>query len=174
MKKIILAVVAIAVIAALLYGGWLRHSRKVSPLAGKPAPAFVLPQLQDPAKYFSPNDMKGKVWLLNVWGSWCGKCIEELPVLQELARQNIVPIYGLNYKDKRENALDWLERHGNPYTLSISDFDGRIAVDYGVQGVPITYVIDKQGVIQYGMEGEVTSDTLKKKILPLIAELEKK
>jgi len=145
-----------------------------SPLIGKPAPAFTLPQLQDTAKQFSAQDMKGKVWLLNVWSSWCVSCREEHPVLLELARQNIVPIYGLDYKDKREDGLGWLERGGNPYVLSASDIEGRVGIDYGVYGVPETYVIDKQGVIQYKEIGPVTPQNLQNKILPLVAQLQSK
>jgi cytochrome c biogenesis protein CcmG/thiol:disulfide interchange protein DsbE len=143
-------------------------------LVGKPAPAFVLPQLNTPSKTFSPDDMKGKVWLLNVWASWCVACEAEHPVLMDLASQNIVPIYGMDYKDKRETALKVLERRGNPYVLNSSDTDGRVGIDYGVYGVPETYVIDKQGVIQYKQIGPVTPQNLREKILPLVAELEKK
>ncbi len=162
-------------LAGFLYVGLNLDPREVpSPLVGKPAPAFTLPQLHEPSKQFSPADMKGKVWLLNVWASWCVSCREEHPVLIDLARQNIVPIYGLDYKDKRADALTTLREGGDPYVLSVSDAEGRIGIAYGVYGVPETYVIDKQGVIQYKQIGPVTSLNLREKILPLVAELEKK
>ncbi len=175
MMRFIWPLVAFLVLVAFLYVGLGLNPHEVpSPLIGKPAPAFTLPQLQDTAKQFSAQDMKGKVWLLNVWSSWCVSCREEHPVLLELSRQNIVPIYGLDYKDKREDGLGWLERGGNPYVLSASDIEGRVGIDYGVYGVPETYVIDKQGVIQYKEIGPVTPQNLQNKILPLVAQLQSK
>ncbi len=163
------------VIAVFLFIGLNLNPREVpSPLVGKPAPAFVLPQLQNTSKQFSPQDMKGKVWMLNVWASWCATCAAEHPLLMALAQQKIVPIVGLVYKDTREAALNILLRRGDPYILAVSDTDGRIAIDYGVYAVPETYVIDKQGVIQYKQIGAITEENLREKILPLIAELEKK
>jgi cytochrome c biogenesis protein CcmG/thiol:disulfide interchange protein DsbE len=144
-----------------------------SPLINKPAPAFQLPQLHEPTKTFSAQEMKGKVWLLNVWASWCISCREEHPVLLELARAGAVPIYGLNYKDKREDAIDWLDDLGNPYLLSAADIDGRVGIDYGVYGAPETYLIDRDGVIRYKHIGPLTPDVLQGKILPLVKDLEK-
>jgi cytochrome c biogenesis protein CcmG/thiol:disulfide interchange protein DsbE len=118
--------------------------------------------------------MKGKVWILNVWSSWCVSCKEEHPLLVALSNQNIVPIYGLDYKDKREDGEGWLARAGNPYLLSASDFEGRVGIDYGVYGVPESYVIDKQGIIQYKEIGPITPEKLKDKILPLVAQLQAK
>jgi cytochrome c biogenesis protein CcmG/thiol:disulfide interchange protein DsbE len=175
MMRFIWPLVAFLVLVGFLYVGLGLNPHEVpSPLIGKPAPAFTLPQLQEPAKQFSAQDMKGKVWLLNVWSSWCVSCREEHPVLLDLSRQNIVPIYGLDYKDKREDGLGWLERGGNPYVLSASDIEGRVGIDYGVYGVPETYVIDKQGVIQYKEIGPVTPQNLQNKILPLVAQLQAK
>lgn len=175
MMRFILPLVIFLVLAVFLFRGLSLDPREVpSPLVGKPAPAFNLPQLHDPSKRFSPQDMKGKVWLLNVWASWCVSCVEEHPILLELAQQNIVPIYGLDYKDKSVDALDRLTRGGNPYVLTVSDADGRTGIDYGVYGVPETYVIDKQGIIQYKQIGVVTPQNLRDKILPLVAELEKR
>jgi len=175
MMRFILPFVVFIILAVFLFVGLKLDPREVpSPLVGKPAPAFVLPQLQASGQQFSPQEMKGKVWLLNAWASWCVACEAEHPVLMELARMNIVPIYGLDYKDKREAALAVLERRGNPYILNVSDADGRVGIDYGVYGVPETYVIDKQGVIQYKQIGPVTAENLREKILPLVAELEKK
>ncbi|MBI3068607.1 MAG: DsbE family thiol:disulfide interchange protein [Betaproteobacteria bacterium] len=142
-----------------------------SPLIDKPAPHFELPQLHDPGKTFSEKEMVGKVWLLNVWASWCVTCREEHPVLTGLAKSGIAPLYGLNYKDRRQDALAWLKGLGDPYQLSVSDIDGRVAIDYGVYGVPETYVIDKRGVIRYKRIGPVTPEIVQQKIIPLVTEL---
>ena len=130
-----------------------------------------MPQLHAPDKTFSQKDMLGKVWLLNVWASWCVSCREEHPNLVQLARSGTVPIYGLNYKDERDDGIAWLARFGNPYQASAYDRDGRIGIDYGVYGVPETYVIDKAGVIRYKRIGAVTPEILRDKILPLVKEL---
>jgi cytochrome c biogenesis protein CcmG/thiol:disulfide interchange protein DsbE len=156
----------------LLGVGLTLNPREVpSPLIGKPAPHFELPQLHAPDKTFSAKDMLGKVWLLNVWASWCVACREEHPVLLDLAKSGVVPIYGLNYKDERKDGVAWLQRLGDPYQLSAYDIKGGVGIDYGVYGVPETYVIDKRGVIRYKKIGVVTPEILKQKILPLINEL---
>ena len=144
-----------------------------SPLINKAAPAFQLPQLHDPTKTFSPQDMRGKVWLLNVWASWCISCREEHPLLLELARSGAVPLYGLNYKDERKDALAWLDDLGNPYLLSAADLDGRVGIDYGVYGAPETYLIDRDGVIRFKHIGPLTPDVLQAKLLPLVKDLSK-
>ncbi|MBI1175338.1 MAG: DsbE family thiol:disulfide interchange protein [Sideroxydans sp.] len=173
MMRFILPFVLFMVLAGFLYVGLgLKPHEVESPLIDKSAPAFSLPQLAEPAKNFSPEDMKGKVWLFNVWASWCESCKDEHPVLLALAQQNLVPIYGLDYKDKREDAEAWLHQAGNPYTLVASDADGRVGINYGVYGVPETYVIDKQGVIRYKQIGPVTLGSLKDTILPLVQKLE--
>lgn len=162
----------VALIVLLGIGLKLDPREVPSPLIDKPAPAFQLPRLDAPEKSFSQKDMRGKVWLLNVWASWCVACRDEHPVLVEFARSNVVPIYGLNYKDQREDAQRWLARYGNPYELSISDQNGRIGIDYGVYGVPETFVIDKSGVIRYKQIGPITPEVLQSKILPLIRKLD--
>ena len=144
-----------------------------SPLVGKPAPQFELPLLHADDKTFSPKEMLGKVWMLNVWASWCVSCRHEHPVLMDLARSGTLPIYGLNYKDARKDGIEWLERHGNPYRLSAFDAKGAVGIDYGVYGVPESYVIDKRGVIRYKQIGIVTPEILETKILPLVRELER-
>jgi cytochrome c biogenesis protein CcmG/thiol:disulfide interchange protein DsbE len=160
------------VLVVFLGVGLTLNPREVpSPLIGKAAPPFQLPQLHDPEKTFSQKDVVGKVWLLNVWASWCAPCREEHPIWVDLAKRNVVPIYGLNYKDKRADSVAWLQRYGDPYVLSVSDTQGRIGIDYGVYGVPETYVIDKQGVIRFKQIGPVTPTVLKDKILPLIEKL---
>ena len=165
--------IAIFVALLLLLGIGLKlDPREVpSPLIGKAAPHFELPELHQAAKTFSERDMLGKVWVLNVWASWCVSCREEHPVLLDLAAKGEVPIYGLNYKDRREDGLAWLKGMGDPYKLSIFDFDGRVGIDYGVYGVPETYVIDKSGVIRYKRIGPLTPEIVKEKVLPLVREL---
>jgi cytochrome c biogenesis protein CcmG, thiol:disulfide interchange protein DsbE len=174
MMRFILPLVIFLVLAGFLYKGLYLDPHEVpSPLIDKPAPAFSLPQLHNPKKQFSTQDMKGKVWLLNVWASWCVSCKEEHPLLLALSEQKIVPIYGLDYKDKREDGEMWLRRGGDPYTAIAMDRDGRIGIDYGVYGVPETYVIDKQGIIRYKQIGPVNPQNLRETILPLVAKLEK-
>jgi len=161
------------VLAVFLAVGLGLNPREVpSPLIGKPAPVFTLPQLQDPLRTLGTEELKGKVWILNVWASWCVACLEEHPILVDFSKRNVLPVYGLNYKDKREDALAWLGKHGNPYTLSIQDGDGRVGIDYGVYGVPETYVIDAKGVIRYKRIGPVTVQILQEKILPLVRQLQ--
>ncbi len=163
-----------------------------SPLVGKPAPAFVLPQLTAGAADFSPQQMRGKVWLLNVWSSWCVSCREEHAYLVEVSRQYKLPIVGLNYKEvrgdgeldtrnmkpadelvlTRQRANAWLMQHGNPYVLSVLDMDGRVGIDYGVYGVPETYLIDGEGVIRFKQIGVVTPEVMQTRILPLVKQLE--
>jgi cytochrome c biogenesis protein CcmG/thiol:disulfide interchange protein DsbE len=168
--------VPLAVFAALVgffAVGLSRDPHEVpSPLIGKAAPAFRLEQLHEAGLSFTPEDMKGKVWLLNVWASWCVSCRVEHPLLVEMSRGNVVPIVGLNYKDKREDGVQWLERFGNPYVLSAHDVEGRVGIDYGVYGVPETFVIDKAGVIRYKQIGPVTPEALEKTILPLVRKLQ--
>jgi len=173
MKRFLIPLAIFFVLVLLLAVGLRLNPREVpSPLIDKPAPAFTLPRLDDPQQRFSQRDMLGKVWMLNVWASWCVSCREEHPVLVGLSKRNVVPIYGLNYKDERKDALAWLGQLGNPYTVSIMDADGRIGIDYGVYGVPETYVIDKQGVIRYKQIGPVTPEILDAKILPLVKKLQ--
>jgi cytochrome c biogenesis protein CcmG/thiol:disulfide interchange protein DsbE len=174
MARFLIPLVVFVVLVAFLWVGLGRDPREVpSPLVGKPAPAFTLPQLHETTKNFSAADMRGKVWLLNVWASWCVSCREEHPVLVAFAKTSTVPIIGLNYKDQNADAQRWLAQLGNPYTLSVSDADGRVGIDYGVYGVPETYVIDKAGVIRMKHIGAVTEQVLQAKILPLVTQLER-
>jgi len=171
--KLAIPLVAFVAIAAFLAVGLTRDPREVpSPFIDKPAPAFRVEQLHDAKAAFSPEDMRGKVWLLNVWASWCVSCRAEHPLLVDMAKRRLVPIVGLNYKDKREDGMQWLTKFGDPYALSAYDVDGRVGIDYGVYGVPETFVIDKQGVIRYKQIGPITSEALEKTILPLIRKLE--
>ena len=175
MKRFLLPLGVFLVLVFFLGVGLHRDPREIpSPFIGKPAPTFTLTQLQDPDKTFSPKDMEGKVWLLNVWASWCVACREEHPVLLEFARSGVVPIMGLNYKDSRKDGIDALNQLGNPYQLSAFDADGRVGIDYGVYGVPETFLIDKHGVIRYKQIGPVTPEAISEKLLPLIKELNAK
>ncbi|HQR21023.1 MAG TPA: DsbE family thiol:disulfide interchange protein [Burkholderiaceae bacterium] len=157
----------------LLRGLWLNPREVPSPFIDKAAPMFSLPQLGQPEAKFSPADMKGQVWLLNVWASWCVACRQEHPLLVELSRKKAVPIIGLNYKDKPEAAAGWLAQWGNPYDLSVKDADGRIGIEYGVYGVPETFVIDKTGVIRFKQIGPITEEVWQTKLLPLLEQLRK-
>jgi cytochrome c biogenesis protein CcmG/thiol:disulfide interchange protein DsbE len=194
MNRFIWPLLGFVALLVLLAVGLRLNPRDVpSPLVGKPAPLFSLPLLQAPEKTFSPTEMRGKVWLLNVWASWCVTCRQEHPLLVELAKKQTVPLIGLNYKEVRgdgsidlaklppgsekqqvvERAGAWLAQHGNPYTLSVLDIDGRAGIDYGVYGVPETYLIDREGIIRLKHTGPVTAEIVSGKLLPLIAELSK-
>ena len=174
MKRFLWPLAIFILLVGFLAVGLKLDPREVpSPLVGKPAPAFELPVLQQPDRRFVPGDMRGKVWLLNVWASWCVSCREEHPVLVELSRRGVMPILGLNYKDKGDEATAWLKRYGDPYELSVVDADGRIGIDYGVYGVPETYLIDAAGVIRYKQIGPLTMAILEQKVLPLAKALRK-
>ena len=167
--------VPMGILLVLLYflraGLNLNPKEVPSPLIGKPAPAFSLPRLDQPELRISRDDMRGQVWLLNVWASWCVACRQEHPLLVQYAKQAKVPIYGLNYKDERAAGMKWLADFGDPYTVSISDRDGRVGIDFGVYGVPETFVIDREGVIRYKQIGPLTPEVLRDTIEPLIKQL---
>ena len=168
MKKALLPLVIFLLLAMILAIGLTRDPREIpSPLIDKPAPEFDAPRLGALDQRLARKDMLGQVWLLNVWASWCVSCREEHPVLVQLSRKGVLPILGLNYKDRDDEAKRWLAQFGNPYQLSAVDADGRIGIDYGVYGVPETYLIDPQGVIVFKQIGPVTPEVLEKKILPL-------
>ena len=170
--KFAIPLAVFVLLAIFLAVGLTRDPREIpSPFIGKPAPAFKLERLHEPEHAFGPEEMKGKVWMLNVWASWCVSCRVEHPLLVEFSRSRGVPIVGLDYKDKREDGVLWLKRFGNPYALSAFDVDGRVGIDYGVYGVPETFVIDRDGVIRYKQIGPVTREALEQKILPLLKSL---
>ncbi len=171
-KLFLIPLVLFAVLIVFLAIGLGHDPHKLpSALIGKPAPEFALPELREPSKTISPSQMRGKVWLLNVWASWCVACREEHPFLMDIARSGAVPIYGLTWKDKREDSLAVISELGDPYVLSMSDFDGRVAIDYGITGAPETYLIDKKGVIRYKEPGQLTPEIMEEKILPMVREL---
>ena len=143
-----------------------------SPLIDKPAPTFNLPTLHRPDKSIHIEDLKGKVSLINIWASWCAACRTEHPVLVEAVNNTDLNLYGFNYKDKREDALTWLENLGNPYIESAFDAAGTTGIDYGVYGVPETFVLDKNGIIRYKHIGPINQAQLDNIIIPLIKKLE--
>ena len=165
---------SLSVCSWFLYKGLSLNPREIpSALINKPAPAFALAQLHAPDKKLSNADMKGQVWLLNVWGSWCVSCRYEHPFLNELAKAQVLPIIGLNWKDKPEDAKAWLVKFGDPYKVSVSDLEGRTAIDFGVYGAPETFIIDAAGMIRYKHTGPIDAVVLRDKLLPVIRELKK-
>ena len=173
MKKFLWPLGIFVVLLVFLAVGLRLDPREVpSPLIDKPAPPFDLPVLQQSGRRFSPAEMRGKVWLLNVWASWCVSCREEHPHLVALSKQKLIPLLGLNYKDEPQAAARWLAQFGNPYDFSVEDRDGRIGIDYGVYGVPETYLIDREGVIRYKRIGVLTPEILQEKVLPLARKLQ--
>ena len=173
MRFLIPLILFIVMVGFLAVGLKLDPREVPSPFIGKPTPDFNLPQLADPNKSFGNADLRGQVSLLNVWASWCVSCRQEHPLLLKLAKQSILPIYGLDYKDEREAGMDWLSRLGNPYTVSVFDADGKVGIDWGVYGVPETFVIDKQGVVRHKHTGPITEESWQKTLLPLILQLQK-
>lgn len=173
MKRLIPFAIFLVLVAFFAVGLRLDPREVPSPLIGKPAPQFKLPLLSAQPGQFGPDEMRGKVWLLNVWASWCTACRQEHEQLLALAQRNIVPIYGMDYKDQAADGMAWLRNLGNPYVATVQDIDGRVGINYGVYGVPETYVIDKNGVIRFKLTGPVTPENLETKILPLVKELQK-
>ncbi len=172
MKRYLIPLGIFVVLAAFLGVGLKLDPREVpSPLVGKAAPAFTLPTLADPEARFSAEQMKGQVWVLNVWASWCVPCLAEHPYVTQLARMPGVTVVGLNYKDKPEDAKRWLARHGDPYRAIAADADGRVGIDFGVYGVPETFVIDRRGIIRHKHIGPITPESLRDEILPVIKDL---
>ncbi|MEN3110716.1 DsbE family thiol:disulfide interchange protein [Uliginosibacterium paludis] len=169
-KALIPLGIFVALVALLGIGLTLNPREIPSPLIDKPAPAFRLPQLQKP-EALSLDDMRGQVWLLNVWASWCVACREEHETLVDFSRRGVVPLIGLNYKDKQPDALAWLSQHGDPYSTSIVDADGRVGIDYGVYGVPETFLIDRNGRIRYKHIGPLSPESVEKELMPRIREL---
>ncbi len=172
MVKFLIPLALFVVMAVFLTMGLSLNPRDIpSPLIDKPAPEFSLPALNEPVKIMSKEDFAGKVWLLNVWASWCVSCRQEHPVFVQFARKNAVTIVGLNYKDDPSAAKQWLAQLGNPYKVSIMDQEGRTGIDYGVYGVPETFVIDKKGVVRYKHTGPVTMQDVQEILIPLIDKL---
>ncbi len=171
--KYVIPLLVFAAISAFLFVGLDKDPTIVpSPLIDKPAPEFSLPVLGSEGGSFSTADMKGKVWLLNIWATWCVGCRVEHPVLVDLARRNLVEIVGLNYKDQDQLAIQWLTELGDPYIATAVDHEGRTGIDWGFYGAPETFVIDKSGIVRYKHIGPVAPADLQNTILPLVAELQ--
>jgi cytochrome c biogenesis protein CcmG, thiol:disulfide interchange protein DsbE len=164
--------VFLVVLGFLAVGLKLNPGEVPSPLIGKPAPEFRLARLDDASVKIGRDDLLGKVWMLNVWASWCAPCREEHPLVLDIARRGLVPVYGLNYKDSRPAAIGWLTRLGNPYQATLFDADGRVGIDFGVYGVPETFIIDRQGVVRLKHVGPLTPDVVRERIEPLLKELD--
>ena len=172
MNRFGMPLVIFALMLGLLgYGLSLDPKKVPSPLIDKTAPAFSLAMLDAPQKQLSTADLMGQVWVLNVWASWCISCRAEHEVITRLAQLNLVPVVGLNYKDESADAERWLQQFGNPYATSVIDYDGRVGIDWGVYGVPETFVIGADGTIKYKHIGPVTHDSLEEEVLPVIREL---
>ncbi len=173
MKRYLIPLAVFLVLLVFLAIGLQLKPREVpSPFIGKPAPNFALPILGKEPNSFTPEQMKGQVWVLNVWASWCVACREEHPLLVDFAKTKTTPLIGLDYKDKPEAAKAWLKQFGDPYQLSISDLNGQVGIDYGVYGVPETFVIDRSGIIRYKHIGPLAKEAIEQKMIPLIAKLQ--
>jgi cytochrome c biogenesis protein CcmG/thiol:disulfide interchange protein DsbE len=172
MKKFLIPIGLFVLVGIVLALGLFQDPRRIpSPLIGKPLPAFSLPSLDKPQTQITNADFRGQVVLINVWASWCTACRSEHPVLMELAKQNIAPIVGLNYKDTVPDARGVLTANGDPYKITLVDADGRTGIDWGVYGVPETFVVDKAGVIRHKFIGPITPEDIQKTLLPLIQSL---
>ena len=172
MKKFLIPIILFALLGVLLaYGLKLDPHKIPSPLVDKPLPTFSLPTLEDPKKIITNADLRGQVVMVNVWASWCVACKQEHPVLLEVAQRKQIPIIGLNYKDKPADASKVLETEGNPYNMIIVDASGRTGIDWGVYGVPESFIVDKQGVIRYKQIGPITPEVWEKTLWPRIQKL---
>lgn len=161
----------ILMVGLLAYGLGLDPKKVPSPLIDKPAPAFSLASLHAPQQQISNKDLLGEVWVLNVWASWCVACRAEHEFVTRLAQMELVKVIGLNYKDKSVDAKGWLQQWGDPYSASLMDTDGRIGIDWGVYGVPETFIVDKRGFIKHKIIGPINQGTLDSEIVPLLREL---
>ncbi len=172
MLKYLTPLALFIVLAVFLGLGLKLNPRDIpSPLIDQPAPQFNLPILGQKIQSLANTELLGEVWLLNVWASWCASCRQEHPLFNQLAKKNIVNIIGLNYKDEPAAALQWLAQLGNPYKLSVMDLEGRTGIDYGVYGVPETFVVDKKGIIRYKHTGPVSARDMQEILIPKIQQL---
>ncbi len=172
MNRFIVPLLVFVVLVGFLGVGLTLNPRELpSPFIDQPAPTFSLPRLLSPQQSFSNQQMAGQVWLLNVWASWCVACRTEHPLLNRLAQTDALPIVGLNYKDAATDAAAWLQRLGNPYAYIAFDQRGDVGIEYGVYGVPETYLIDQTGIIRFKQIGPLSADILQRLLLPLIERL---
>lgn len=169
MKKSFIPIIIFALLGVLLWVGLSLDPKKIpSPLIDKPVPEFQLSSLLQPGNIISNHDLEGQVYLLNIWASWCGACRQEHPLLMDIAKRKSATIVGLNWKDKRNDALKFLNQLGNPYAISLSDISGRVGIDLGVYGAPETFLIDKKGIIRYKHIGPINAKVWTETLLPLI------
>lgn len=170
-RHILPLVIFLFLVLVLAVGLQLDKSVVPSPLIGKQAPSFSLPSLEAMDMQFASVDLLGQVWLLNVWASWCVSCVIEHALLAKFLEHE-VPIVGLNYKDTSENAISWLQKHGDPYYVSLIDANGMVGLDWGIYGVPETFLIDKQGVIRYKHIGPLNELEIKNTLLPQLQNIQ--
>jgi cytochrome c biogenesis protein CcmG, thiol:disulfide interchange protein DsbE len=169
MLKYLVPIGLFAVLVGFLYYGLGRDKQTLpSPLIGKPAPVFELPQLDDPTKTFSNRELAGKPYVLNIWGSWCIGCRQEHDALMEISRRGEVPIIGLDWNDDRDQALQWLRQLGNPYAANAFDGEGRVAIDWGAYGAPETFLVDANGTVVKKHTGPITVEIWEQEFLPLV------
>lgn len=174
MNRSIIPLVVFIVLVGFLYVGLDLNPRKIpSVLIEKPVPEFSLPRLLDPNSKMTNEDLLGKISLFNAWGTWCPSCYQEHPALIEIARKYKIPIYGLNYKDVREDAIRWLNKLGNPYVDIAFDQDGRSSIDWGIYAAPETFIVDKKGIIRHKHIGPIDLDIFTNELLPIINDLDK-
>ncbi|WP_298773322.1 DsbE family thiol:disulfide interchange protein [uncultured Shewanella sp.] len=175
MKKLILFIplAVFLVMGVLLYRGLFLNPQKLdSALEGKPVPHFQLQDLDSPDELLTNDDIQGQVALLNVWGTWCPSCMYEHPFLMRLAKQNILPIYGINYRDEREAAIKLLAKDGNPYVLNLFDDKGRLGLDLGVYGAPESFLVDHKGIIRFRFAGPIDNQVWTDTLLPMVKRLQ--
>lgn len=171
MKRWLPLVLFLVLVGFFAKGLFLNPREVPSPFIGRMAPAFTLPLVGDANAAFSPADMKGKIWMLNVWAPWCVSCRQEHPILMQLAESGRIPIVGLNWKDKAREAEALLARSGSPYVAVPEDLDGRVGIDYGVTGTPETYLIDQAGIVRLKHIGPISPEVWKTKFEPKLKEL---
>lgn len=169
----LLPVVIFALIGGAFYWGLFNNDDRLpSVLIGKAVPEFSLPPIEGRADGLSTADLKGQMSIVNVWASWCVPCRVEMPLLNELAARDEVAIFGINYKDRPEEALGFLSELGDPYTRIGADRNGRVSIDWGVYGLPETFVIDAEGRIAYKHIGPFNRRSLEEDILPVVRRLQ--
>lgn len=172
MNRFLLPLVAVVILIPILILG-LRSDPSALPsqYIGKPAPQFSLPTLKDPSKTLSTADLKGQISLVNIWATWCGGCRTEHGFLMELARTNTIPIFAIDWRDNRPDALDFMNQLGDPYVASGFDEDGRVGIDWGAYGAPETFLIDAEGMVVYRFTGPLNRALWEQEFVPRIAEL---
>jgi cytochrome c biogenesis protein CcmG/thiol:disulfide interchange protein DsbE len=171
MKRWLPLVLFVVLVGFFAKGLFLNPREVPSPFIGRTAPAFTLPLVGDANASFSPADMKGRVWMLNIWAPWCVSCRQEHPILMQIAESGRIPIVGLNWKDKAREAEALLARTGSPYVAVPEDLDGKVGIDYGVTGTPETYLIDQAGIVRLKHIGPISPDVWQTKFEPKLKEL---